>query len=459
MFCLVRLLCFILLCVLVESNQQSRASTSYQCGCHGRDGRDGRDGLNGRDGVKGDKGDQGREGKKGEPGICDIKELTAIKSKLKELKQEVERLRNQTKPTPCDRDCKQGLHFFEKFQDIPTKGAADVKSFSIGDDLFLVFANNHGDKLNHKAESVVYKMEHGRFVQNQTLSTHGAYGIEHFVIDKVHYMAIANHYDGGYKLNSVVYKWSGDQFVQFQLISTNGASGFNFFTIKGEHYLAVSEYHDGSTQSIDSFVYKWKKGRFVKYQNIPTNGAMACDSIEIANETYLVYANHYHPKKKYNIESNVYKWSGGHFLKSQTIQTQGAHGAKFFHVSGHVFLAFANYYTGSNYNTKSPIYKWDGAKFTLFQEIPTRGAMELCPFEVNGEKFLAIANHHGDSAGYSVRSVVYKASGAQFTLYQDFQTFGGYGVDAIVDKGQRYLVFANYYKSKYNIDSSVYKFV
>ena len=322
-----------------------------------------------------------------------------------------------------------------------------------------MFANYHGDKLNHEAESVVYKLENGRFAQNQTLPTHGAYGIEHFVIDKVHYMTIANRYDGSYKQNSVIYKLRRGKFEVFQRISTNGASGLKFFTIEGGHYLAFAEYHDDSTYSIDSFVYKWKKRSFVKYQNIPTDGTMACDSIVIANHTYLVYANHYHPQKKYNIESKVYKWSGGHFLKFQTMQTQGAYSAKFFRVSGHVFLAFANQYTGSNYNIKSPIYKWDGAKFTLFQEIPTRGASELCPFEVNGEMFLAVANYHGDSAGHSVRSVVYKASGSQFTHYQDLQTFGGRGVDATVDKGQRYLAFANHYKSSYNIDSFVYKLV
>ncbi len=358
-------------------------------------------------------------------------------------------------------DCKQALYLFERFQDIPTKGAVAVKSFSIGDDLFLVFANNYGDKSEHEAESVVYKMENGRFVQNQTLSTRGAYGIEHFVIDKEHYMAIANHYDGrSYKQTSVIYKWSKDQFVQFQVISTNGASGFKFFTIEGEHYLAVSEYKDGHTYSINSFVYKWKNGRFVKYQNIPTDGAMACDSIEIANETYLVYANSYNSQREYNIGSNVYKWSSGNFLYSQTMQTQGAYSAKFFRVRGHVFLAFANYYSGKNYDIKSPIYKWDGAKFTLFQEIPTRGAAELCPFEVNGEIFLAIANHFGDGLRFYVRSVVYKATGAQFTRYQDFHAFGSQGVDAFVDKGQRYLVFAKYYNEpNYNIDSSVYKFV
>jgi len=414
--------------------------------------------LSGRDGVKGDKGNQGRDGMKGEPGTCDTKELTAIKSKLKDLTREVERLRNQPKTTSCDQDYKQGLHFFEKFQEIPTKGATAVKFFSIGDDLFLVFANYNGDKLGKKAKSVVYKMENERFILNQTLSTNGPYGVEHFKIGGVHYMAIANHYVGGYKQNSVIYKWSKGKFEEFQVISTNGASGFKFFTIDGEHYLAVSEYNDGSTNSIDSFVYKWKQGRFVKYQNIPTDGARACDSTVIANETFLVYANQYHSQKKYNTKSNVYKWSGGHFLKFQSMQTQGAYSAKFFRVNSHVFLSFANLYTGSKHNTNSPIFKWDGVKFTLFQEIPTQGAMEMHPFEMNGEMFFAVANYRGDSGGYSVRSVVYKASGARFTLYQDLQTSGARGVHAIVHKGQRYLVFANYYKSNYNIDSFVYKF-
>ena len=116
--------------------------------------------------------------------------------------------------------CKQGLHFFEKFQGIPTKGAADVKLFSVGYDLFLVFANYYGDKSGHKAKSVAYKMENKRFILNQTLSTHGAYGIENFKIDGVHYMAIANQYDGGYKQNSIIYKWSKGKFEEFHVIST-----------------------------------------------------------------------------------------------------------------------------------------------------------------------------------------------------------------------------------------------
>jgi len=125
--------------------------------------------------------------------------------------------------------CKQGLHFFEKYQEIATKGVADAKFFSVGDDLFLVFANYYGDKLGKKVKSAVYKMENNRFILNQTLSTHGAYGLEHFTIDGAHYMAIANYHDGGYKQNSVIYKWGKGKFEEFQFISTNGASGFKFF--------------------------------------------------------------------------------------------------------------------------------------------------------------------------------------------------------------------------------------
>lgn len=80
--------------------------------------------------------------------------------------------------------------------------------------------------------------------------------------------------------------------------------------------------------------------------------------------------------------------------------------------------------------------------------------MELCLFEVNGDVFLAVANYNEG------KSFVYKASGAQFTHYQDLETQGARGAHAFVHEGEQYLVFANYWKNKkYNIDSFVYKFV
>ena len=324
-------------------------------------------------------------------------------------------------------DCKQGLHFFEKFQEIPTKDPTAVKFFSIDDDLFLVFGDFFGDNSGHKV--VVYKMESKRFIVIQTLSPHGARAIEHFKIDGVHYMAIVKFYHE----RSVIYKWSTDKFEEFQVISIKFPSGLKFFTIDGDHYLA------GSTS-----VYKWHRGRFVKYQDIPSDGAEACDSIVIANETFLVYPNYY--------QFSVYKWSGDHFVKFQSVKTQRTYRAKFVRVNGHVFLAF--FRTG----TTSPIYKWDGVKFTLFQEVPIEDVIDIHPFEMNGEIFVAVANDGDYIGGNSVLSVVYKASGAQFTLYQDLQTFGARGVHAIVHKGQGYLVFANNQKKNFNTISFVYKF-
>ncbi|CAH3147999.1 unnamed protein product, partial [Porites evermanni] len=78
-------------------------------------------------------------------------------------------------------------------------------------------------------------------------------------------------------------------------------------------------------------------------------------------------------------------WSGGHFVKLQSLQTYGARDVKSFNVNGHTFLAFANYYSGSKYNIDSFIYKWNGNTFVLFQSIPTRGASAWCPFVINGQ--------------------------------------------------------------------------
>lgn len=260
-FQLVHMLCCTFLYFTVNAKLQSQVS----CGCHGRDGRDGRDGLSGRDGVKGDQGDQGTTGQKGEPGVCDVQQSKQLTRPDKETK------------------CRQGLHFFEKFKEIPTTGVSDVKSFWIGNDQFLVFASYYGDNAGHEAESVVFEIKNGQFIKNQTLAARGGYYIEHFTIDKEHYMAIANREDSvtGWKLNSIIYKWSRHRFEVFQMFPTNGGSGFKFFTIDGDHYLAVAEFHDRSTYSVDSSLYKWKRGRFEKYQNFPTHGGVACDSIVI----------------------------------------------------------------------------------------------------------------------------------------------------------------------------------
>ena len=144
-------------------------------------------------------------------------------------------------------DCSIEFHFFEKVQDLPTRGAAGVEHFIIDGSLFLAFANYHGDIKKHKTGSMIYKMDKstGRLSLYQTLQTRGAYGLKYFSIANKHFLAVTNHYDGTYLRDSTVYQWNGKLFVDFQKLSTSGAIQFTFIKVNGEHYLAVANYYDG----------------------------------------------------------------------------------------------------------------------------------------------------------------------------------------------------------------------
>ena len=335
-----------------------------------------------------------------------------------------------------------------------------MEHLTINGTLFLALANYHGDINNKKASSTIYKMDEstGKFTLYQTLQTRGARDLEYFSIADKHFLAVANYYDGTYLLESVVYQWNGKLFVLFQKIPTKGASRVTFFTINSEKYLAVSNYNDGSTHSTKSVIYKWSGSQFNKFQEIATEGAMGCAAFVINNNTFLAFANYYNSQQKYSVQSTVFKWSGGHFVKMQSFQTYGAYDVKSFNINGHTFLAFANYYSGSKHNTDSFIYKWDGNKFVLFQSVPTRGAVAWHPLVINGQMFLGVANHYGDSQKYNTNSVVHQASGSRFVNYQEIPTHGASDMTSFEYKGDTYLAVANHYNGqKYNINSALYK--
>ena len=307
---------------------------------------------------------------------------------------------------------------------------------------------------------MIYKMDEpsGKFNLYQTLQTRGARRFEYFSISDKHFLAVANHWtDGSYQVDSVVYQWNGLKFIVFQKISTNGGSQFTSFTISGEKYLAVANYHDGSSRSTKSVIYKWSSGKFNKFQEIATEGALGCTAFVINNDTFIAFANYYNTPQKYSVQSAVFKWSGGHFVKLQTLQTYGALDVKSVNINGHTFLAFANHYSGSKYNTDSFIYKWDGNKFGLFQSIPTRGATSWYPFAISGQTYLGVANYYGDSQKYNTQSAVYQASGPRFIEYQEIPTQGARDMTSFEYKGQTYLAVVNYYNQKYNINSALYR--
>ena len=330
-----------------------------------------------------------------------------------------------------------------------------MEHFTIDGRLFLAFANNNGDINKRKTGSMIYKMDKlsGRFTLYQTLQTKGAYGLEYFSIADKHFLAVANRYDSG----TVIYEWNGKLFVVFQKVSTKDSSHVTFFTINGDRYLSVANYLGGTTKSV---IYKWISGKFNKFEEIANEGAVGCTAFVINNDTFIAFANYYNSQQKYSVQSTVFKWSGGHFVKLQSFQTYGAFDVKFFNINGHTFLAFANYHSGNSTNIDSLIYKWDGGRFVLFQSIPTRGALAMHPFVISGQTYLGVANHYDSSQKYNTQSVVYQASGARFIKYQEFPTHGAHDMTSFVYKGHTHLAVANYYNSqKRNINSTVYKWV
>jgi len=124
------------------------------------------------------------------------------------------------------------LKCVKNYQDLPTRGAADVKQFSINGSLFLAFANYRGNGGIFKRGSFIYKLNDltGTFALYQTIVTTGVRHMEYFRIGEKHYLAVANYRNmSTYQLNSVIYQWNGHQFVAVQSIPTNGATSLNFF--------------------------------------------------------------------------------------------------------------------------------------------------------------------------------------------------------------------------------------
>ena len=357
-------------------------------------------------------------------------------------------------------DC--SSYHFEKYQDLPTTGAHAVEHFTINGCLFLAFANYESDTAEkHNTNSFIYKFNDltGKFFLYQTIATNGGHDVEYFTISGEHYLAVANIDNGTtYRLNSVIYLWNGTLFVAFQNFATKGRHSFHFFTIANEPFLTVSSFWDDGKYSINSTIYKWKNNMFEKFQEIATEGCRASAAFVINNESYIAFANEFTHS---NLASSVvYKWSGKHFGKFQTLRTNRAMDVKSFYINDHVFLAIAT--QAIDINSPSFIYKWNGRQFVPFQSISTLGARAWYPFVICGQTFLGVANQQeilgSGYKRYNIKSVVYRASGDQFTEYQKFSTMGATDMTSFEYKGHTYLVIANLKNNNQrNINSALYR--
>ena len=337
-----------------------------------------------------------------------------------------------------------------------------MEHFNINGSLFLAFANYKSDTAEkYNTDSFIYKFNDltGKFFLYQTIGTHGGHDVEYFTISGEHYLAVANVYNGTTnRLNSVIYLWNGTLFVTFQNVATISGAYFHFFTIAKEPFLTVSNltYYAGSV------IYKWKNNTFEKIQEIATVGCRASAAFVIKNESYIAFASDVTGELTNWPSSVVYKWSGKSFGKFQTLQKkQRAMNVNSFYINDHVFLAIATQSLDSDSN--SFIFKWNGSQFVLFQFIPTLGARAWHSFVICGQTFLGVANQQEILGSrynkrYNIKSVVYRASGDQFTKYQKLSTIGAIDMTSFEYKGYTYLAIANSgSNNQKNINSTLYR--
>ena len=336
--------------------------------------------------------------------------------------------------------------YFEKYQDLPTRGAHAVEHFTINGSLFLAFANYKSDTAEkYNTDSFIYKFNDltGKFFLYQTIGTHGGHDVEYFTISGEHYLAVANVNNGTTnRLNSVIYLWNGTLFVAFQNVATIRGASFNFFTIEKKPFFAVSNLQDFVPQRTNSVIYKWKNNMFEKFQEIVTEGCRASAAFVIYNESYIAFAN-----EIWSASSVVYKRAGMHFVKLQNLQKHRAMDIKPFYINDDVFLAIAS-------QPESYINKWNGSQFVQFQTIPTSGARALHPFVMCSETFLGVADQ------YRTKTELYRFSApGQFTKYQELSTFGANDMTSFKHNGHTYLAIANFADDEWNVESTVYKWL
>ena len=348
------------------------------------------------------------------------------------------------------------MSLFEKYQDLPTRGALAVEQFRIDGSLFLAFANFIGDDNGYNTSSFIYKLNDstGKFFHYQSIDTTGGRHVEYFTIADKHYLAVANRKTGvTSSLNSVIYQWDGQQFVAFQNLQTNGATNFHFFQMLPEMFLALTSYSDNLNTPTKSTIYKWDDNQFKKFQKIETERAIGSTAFVINSEIFIAFANTFKSGEEYSARSPVYKWSVNNFVKVQTLQTYGARDVKSFTLYGETFLAFANRYSKGSSNSDSLIYKWNGSRFVHFQSIPTHGAKAMHPFEICHETYLGVAKPNSFSP-------VYQFNVSQFVKYGRKITYGATDMTSFEYKGHIYLAIAKYQKDgRYNINSELYKWI
>jgi len=326
------------------------------------------------------------------------------------------------------------FNFVKEFQPLGTPSARGLEPFSIGVEHFLAVADYYNG-ITHALPSTVYRFNADTVALElyQELETKGARDWEHFTIDNMDFLAVANHFnDGSYLVESVVYCYNTTTgaFEAFQKIDTLGARDWEHFRIGNSNFLAIANSFDGLSHEISSVVYRYNTttSQLDPFQEIETAGAYDWEHVRVAGADFLVVANH-NSKGSYRQKSKVYQYNEDKatFDVVQEIDTDGGIDWEHFVIGNETFIVIANFYNDTSYHLRSTVYRYNHVvrMFESFQEIDTIGAHNWEHFCIGQENFLVVANHR-DSNSYDIPSVVYRYdnTSAAFKVFRYINTTG-----------------------------------
>ena len=276
---------------------------------------------------------------------------------------------------------------------------------------FIVIANSKNSS-SSTSDTVVYRWNGlGLDLYQRFADTKGAYDVEHFVYGGLHYILVANHFDGdgaGYGAPSMLYQyiWSRAKkrniFKPIQAISTEGAVSWKFLEIEQRQFLVAANYFNGSHSAINSSVYRLQRHdpdstvpRLTSFQSIPTNGARDVVHISDKDKHLIAFAN------RFEMSVQVMQWSyeSQRFLPAAPLPCAQALDLEVFSsggVSYVVCMSLTNIQLASGKipTNGSAVFKFNSSTngFVRVQQLPTTTGKYMSVFTSGQEILLAVAN-------------------------------------------------------------------
>lgn len=295
---------------------------------------------------------------------------------------------------------------FVEHDRLPTPGGEDALVFNVASETFLATASvrTGSDPYDLNAFGDIHRREAGRWVLLQRTPTFAAKQWAHFAFDGRDFLALAQGVtvpgaEPRHPRQSRILEWDGRAFKDFQILE--GCWGYNwaFFELDGQRFLAYADH------TSPSLLYRWDGAAFIAHQVLADRGGRAFQFFERDGQAWLVVA-------VIDGETTLFRWTGKLFEAHQRLGGPGGREFELFETARGLHLVRICFIEGAptqpKTDLKSQVYRWDDGQFTLVQEFATFGGTDAATFRADGELFLAVSNSLTADVRFRQDSAVYR---------------------------------------------------